>query len=65
MVVDEVARKVVLHLKSTGESDTGPYTNEYFIVLKMMDDGNLIKEIVEFIDSAYMLSLAAKMVPKA
>lgn len=52
MLVDEVARKVLLHLTSTGESDFGPYANEYMIVLTMTEDGTLIKEIMEFIDSA-------------
>ncbi|KAK7702279.1 hypothetical protein SLS64_009857 [Diaporthe eres] len=59
MLVDEASRKVLLHLTSTGESDFGPYANEYMIVLKMTDDGTLIKEIVEFIDSATTRDLAA------
>ncbi|KIX03567.1 uncharacterized protein Z518_07120 [Rhinocladiella mackenziei CBS 650.93] len=29
IVVDEAARKVVFHAKSTGESVAGPYRNEY------------------------------------
>ena len=65
IIVDDVARKIVMHLKSTGESDFGPYANEYMIVLKATEDGKQIKEIVEFTDSAYFLSLAAKMAPPA
>ncbi|KAG6355408.1 hypothetical protein INS49_003370 [Diaporthe citri] len=61
MLVDEVSRKVLLHLTSTGESDFGPYANEYMIVLKMTGDGTLIKEIVEFIDSATVRDLAASL----
>ncbi|KAL1858185.1 hypothetical protein Daus18300_010067 [Diaporthe australafricana] len=69
MLVDEVARKVLLHLTSTGESDlTGPYANEYMIVLKMTDDGALIREIVEFIDSAttrdFATTLAQNLKPE-
>lgn len=61
MVVDDVSRKVLLHLTSTGETDFGPYTNEYMIVLKMTDDGTQIKEIVEFIDSATTRDIAASL----
>ena len=61
MLVDEVSRKVMLHLTSTGESDFGPYANEYMIVLKMTDDGTQIKEIVEFIDSATCRDIAASI----
>lgn len=61
MLVDEVSRKVLLHLTSTGESDLGSYANEYMIVLKMTDDGRQIKEIVEFIDSATTRDFAATL----
>ncbi|KAH6646970.1 hypothetical protein BKA67DRAFT_421765 [Truncatella angustata] len=61
MIVDEVSRKVLLHLKSTGETDFGPYSNEYMIVLKTIEDGTLIKEIVEFIDSATTRDVAASL----
>lgn len=61
MLVDEVSRKVMLHLTSTGETDFGTYANEYMIVLKMTDDGTLIREIVEFIDSATIRDIAASM----
>ncbi len=63
VIVDEVSRKVVLHLNSTGETDFGPYANEYMIVLKATDDGKLIKSVVEFIDSAYILNIGAKLAP--
>lgn len=59
MLVDEVARKVLLHLTSLGETDFGPYENEYMIVLKMTEDGTQIKEIVEFVDSAATRDIAA------
>lgn len=65
MLVDEVSRKVLLHLTSTGETDFGPYANEYMIVLKMTDDGKQIKEIVEFIDSATCRDIAASIAQHA
>ncbi|KAG8156986.1 hypothetical protein KVR01_013208 [Diaporthe batatas] len=58
MLVDDTLRQVLLHLKSTGETDYGPYANEYMIVLKMTDDGSKIKEIVEFVDSATTRDIA-------
>lgn len=61
MLVDELSRKVLLHLTSTGETDFGPYANEYMIVLKMTDDGSQIKEVVEFIDSATTRDIAASL----
>lgn len=65
LVVDEAARKVLLPLKSTGETDVGPYANEYMMLLKMTEDGKMIKEIFEFLDSHYTLGLLAKLVPDA
>lgn len=61
MLVDDASRKVLLHLKSSGETDFGPYVNEYMIVLKMIEDGTKIKEIVEFIDSATTRDIAQAM----
>ncbi|KAK6210907.1 hypothetical protein LQW54_005785 [Pestalotiopsis sp. IQ-011] len=61
MLVDDVSRKVMMHLRSTGETDAGPYANEYTIVLKMTDDGELIKEIVEFVDSAAVRDILETM----
>lgn len=65
MLVDEVTRKVLLPLTSTGETDFGPYANEYMIVLKMTDDGTQIKQIMEFIDSATTRDIAAHIAQHA
>lgn len=65
MLVDEVSRKVLLHLTSTGETDFGPYANEYMMVLKMTEDGTQIKEIVEFIDSATTRDIANGLAQQA
>ena len=52
-VIDEGARKVIAHLKSAGDTAFGPCEAEYFMALKMNDDGTQIVEFVEFIDTAY------------
>ncbi|KAI1474295.1 hypothetical protein F4774DRAFT_401250 [Daldinia eschscholtzii] len=52
-VVDEVNRKVVLHLKSRSETAVGLYENEYVWILTLSEDGKLIDDIVEFADSLY------------
>lgn len=65
MLVDEVRCQVLLPLTSSGETDFGPYANEYMIVLKMTDDGTQIREIVEFIDSATTRDIAAHIAQHA
>ncbi|KAI1659482.1 hypothetical protein F4813DRAFT_353113 [Daldinia decipiens] len=52
-VVDEVTRKVVLHLKSRSETAIGPYENEYVWILTLSKDGKLVDDILEFADSLY------------
>lgn len=64
-IVDEEARKVVLHLTSTAETNIGPYANEYVWVLKFTDDGKEIGEIMEFADSAYTLEMLGKLAEAA
>lgn len=64
-IVDEEARKVVLHLTSTAETNIGPYANEYVWVLKFTDDGKEISEIMEFADSAYTLEKLGKLAEAA
>ncbi|EHY55745.1 hypothetical protein ABEF92_003278 [Exophiala dermatitidis] len=52
-VVDVEKRKVVLHLKSHADTDAGPYENEYYFVLSMNEAGDLVDEVVEYLDSGY------------
>ncbi|KAJ9143301.1 hypothetical protein NKR23_g6559 [Pleurostoma richardsiae] len=52
-VIDEVSRRLVLHLTSTAETDIGDYANEYVWTLKFNEDGTQIVDIIEFADSAY------------
>lgn len=54
--IDESTRKVVAHLKSAGETTFGPCEAEYFMALKMNEDGTQIVEFVEFIDTAYTMN---------
>lgn len=49
-----MARQVVLCLKSTAETDLGPYASEYICVLALNEDGGLIDKIVQFVDSAHV-----------
>ncbi|KAI0122039.1 hypothetical protein F4814DRAFT_197194 [Daldinia grandis] len=52
-VVDEVARKAVLHLKSRSNTAVGLYENEYVWILTLSKDGKLVDDILEFADSLY------------
>ncbi|KAI1803064.1 hypothetical protein F4811DRAFT_526467 [Daldinia bambusicola] len=52
-VVDEVARKAVVHLKSRSETTVGLYENEYVWILTMSEDGKLVDDVLEFVDSLY------------
>ncbi|KAI1291164.1 hypothetical protein F5Y03DRAFT_377481 [Xylaria venustula] len=59
-VVDETTRRVVAHIKSKGDTPFGPCDTEYFMALKMNEDGTQIVEFVEFIDSAFTLEFIKK-----
>ena len=52
-IVDEEARKVVLHASSTATTDLGDYSNEYMLVLQMAEDGTKVVRVDEFLDSKY------------
>ncbi|KAL5363430.1 hypothetical protein BJX96DRAFT_155719 [Aspergillus floccosus] len=52
-IVDEVNRKVVLHMKSHAETISGPYENEYIFILTFNEDGTLLKGLIEFLDSEF------------
>ena len=52
-VVDEAARKVMMHASSTATTDLGPYKNEYVVILHMTDDGRKVERFEEYVDSAY------------
>ena len=52
-IVDEVARKVVMHASSSAVTKLGPYGNEYVLILHMTEDGRQVDRFDEFVDSAY------------
>ncbi|KAI4231781.1 MAG: hypothetical protein LQ349_005396 [Xanthoria aureola] len=52
-VVDEAARKVVLHMTSTASTDLGDYHNEYMLKLHMTEDRRKVDKFEEFVDSGY------------
>ncbi|KAI1132421.1 hypothetical protein F5Y10DRAFT_208010 [Nemania abortiva] len=59
-LVDETTRQVLAHLKSAGDSPYGPCETEYFMALKMNEDGTQIVEFMEFVDTAYTLEFIKK-----
>ena len=60
-VIDEVARKVVLYVNANAEADAGSYANEYILTLTMNEDGTLLEDEVDWIDSATMLGWLDKL----
>jgi ketosteroid isomerase-like protein len=60
MVVDVESRKVVMHVRTKGNTPLGEYENEYMWVFTMAGDGKMIEDIVEFCDSAKALELLKK-----
>lgn len=59
-IIDESSRQVIAHLKSAGDTAFGPCETEYFMALKMNEDGTQIVESVEFVDTAYTLGFIEK-----
>jgi hypothetical protein len=60
-IVDVEARKVVLHCRDQADTNAGRFENEYIFILTMNKDGDLLDEIVEFIDSAYTEEFKGRM----
>ncbi|KAI0447477.1 hypothetical protein F4803DRAFT_546364 [Xylaria telfairii] len=54
-IIDETNCQVLAHLRSAGDTPYGPCETEYFMSLKMNEDGTQIMEFVEFVDTAYTL----------
>lgn len=53
-IIDEISRKVVLHLKNSADTNRGKYENEYMFVLTTTEDGTLLEHVMEFVDSFYL-----------
>ncbi|KAL8796248.1 MAG: hypothetical protein Q9195_001363 [Heterodermia aff. obscurata] len=60
-IVDEEARKVVMLASSTAETDIGPYSNEYVLVIKMGRDGRQAEKVIEWVDSGYAIKYFGKL----
>ncbi|KIW16362.1 hypothetical protein PV08_06413 [Exophiala spinifera] len=60
-MVDVEKRKVFLHLQCHAETDAGPYENDYHWILTMNETGDLIDDIVEWVDSAYLKDFLARL----
>jgi hypothetical protein len=60
-IIDTEARKVVLQLKGRAETIIGEYANEYVVVLTMNDQGLLVDEYMEFVDSHYAKSFFERL----
>lgn len=53
MVVDVEKRTVSMHVRSRADTDIGEYKNEYIMVARMTEDGNLVEEVWEFVDGFF------------
>ncbi|CEJ58140.1 hypothetical protein PMG11_06810 [Penicillium brasilianum] len=51
-VVDEPARKVVLHIEGKGDSLVGRFETEYIYILQMNEEGTMVEDFFQFADSA-------------
>jgi hypothetical protein len=51
-VVDEVSRKVVVKVKIRCQTTVGPYENEAMFIMAMDEEGALVDEIFQFLDTA-------------
>ncbi len=60
-MIDEVNRKIIMHLKSHSETDVGVYENEYVWIISTSEDGTEIVDVVEFADSQYTTEWGAKL----
>lgn len=60
IVIDEEQRVIIIHAKSSGMTDVGPYKNEYVFKLFATDDGAQVKDSWEFVDSWLLREIMAK-----
>ncbi|KAI2619260.1 hypothetical protein GGR54DRAFT_136297 [Hypoxylon sp. NC1633] len=64
-MIDEVARKVVLHATSRSETTVGLYENEYVWILTLSEDAKSVDDVVEFADSLYTSEWMQKLTTAA
>ncbi|CAG9936301.1 unnamed protein product [Clonostachys rosea f. rosea IK726] len=58
ILIDEQNHKISLHLLGKGDTPAGPFTMEYIFTLKTTDDGKLVRESWEFVDSLTATQMA-------
>nr|5X9K_A Chain A, Austinol synthesis protein H [Aspergillus nidulans FGSC A4]5X9K_B Chain B, Austinol synthesis protein H [Aspergillus nidulans FGSC A4] len=51
-VIDEPARKVVLHIEGKGDSLVGRFETEYVYILQINEEGTMVEDFFQFADSA-------------
>jgi hypothetical protein len=57
--IDERQQLVTMHVLGAGQTDIGDYKNEYIWILKTTEDGKLIEESWEFVDSDLVVKYLA------
>uniref|UniRef100_A0AC62AEB8 Crystal structure of aldolase AtoB complex with substrate analogue n=3 Tax=Aspergillus ochraceus TaxID=40380 RepID=A0AC62AEB8_9EURO len=59
-IVDEANRKVVFHMEIYAEMGDGVYHNEFIFIMTTNDEGTLLKEVAEYVDTAAEKKFAAE-----
>jgi hypothetical protein len=60
-IIDEQARKAVIHLTSTADSPVGEYRNSYVFTFGFSEDGKEIEEVLEFVDAKTLGEFVPKL----
>jgi ketosteroid isomerase-like protein len=60
-LVDVEKRAVSMRLRSTADTDVGMYENEYIFVLRVCEAGDLVEEVVEFLDTQYSAEFVGRL----
>jgi hypothetical protein len=60
-IIDTEQNLIVMHLKVTAESDSGPYEGEYVAMYYTTDDGMQFKQVDEFADTVLAAKHAAPL----
>lgn len=61
MVIDEVARKVVMRVGGQAETTVGPYSNEWVFILTMTEDGKLVSDVKNMLDTVILAELESRI----
>lgn len=60
-IVDEAARKVVVFAKTSAETISGPYHNEYVFIIHLNEEGTLADKVEEYLDSWLVKELESRL----